>query len=153
MKFTTREDIDLPIGEAFAAVADFDYLERQILRRGIEIVRTDTLEHPDIGMAWRAGLSWRAQEHDIRCRLVGWTPPEEVQLEAISGGLTCGLTAKLTALSRNSTRLWVATTLRASTFRDRLLLQSLHLGKAKLSRKFETVVSGYAQDAARRAAA
>lgn len=150
MKLSTREDIDAPLDEVFAAISDFDYLERQILRRGIQIVRTDALPEPGAGMGWRAELGWRSQMHDVACDLVEFTPPSEVLMAAVSGGLQCNLQAQTTALSRSTTRLRVAMTLRATSFRDRMFVQSLQIAKSRLSRQFSGIVSNYAQDAARR---
>lgn len=153
MRLSTREDIGAPLDEAFAAVSDFDYLERQILRRGFQIVRTDALDVPDVGMAWRADVTMRAQLYDVRCQLADWTPPEMARLTAESGALSCELEVNLSALSLNTTRLRAAMTLRAHAFRERMLLQSLQLAKSRLSRQFEEIVRGYAHDAGRRAAA
>ncbi|NNF71788.1 MAG: hypothetical protein HKN02_06305 [Rhodobacteraceae bacterium] len=151
MKFSSREDMDAPLEAAFSAVADFDYLEGQILRRGIQIVRVDTQPEPGPGMSWQAEMGWRSQQHDITCDLVGWAPPSDVTMTAVSGGLNCEILAQMTALSRSTTRLRVAMTLRANTFRDRLLVQSLQIAKARLARQFGDMVHAYAQDAARRA--
>ena len=153
MKLSTREDIDAPLEEAFVAVSDFDYLERQILRRGIQVVRTDTLEAPDVGMAWRADVTMRSQVYDVRCKLADWTPPGMAMLTAESGALSCELEVNLSALSLNTTRLRAALTVRAHAFRERMLLQSLQLAKARISRQFEEFVRGYAHAAGRRAAA
>ena len=80
MRLSTRQDIDAPLDEAFAAISDFDYLERQILRRGIQIVRTDDLSTPGPGMAWRGDMTLRGQVYDVRCRLAEWTAPGPVPL-------------------------------------------------------------------------
>ena len=153
MKLSTRDDIDAPLDEAFAAVSDFDYLERQILRRGVQIVRTDTLAEHGAGMAWRGDVTWGSQVYDVRARLADWTPPNKVLLTAESGGLSCELELNLSALARHSTRLRAAMTVRAHAFRERMLLHSLQLAKTRLARQFEEIVSGYAHDAGRRAAA
>lgn len=153
MRLSTRQDIDAPLDEAFAAISDFDYLERQILRRGIQIVRTDDLSEPGPGMAWRGDMTLRGQVYDVRCRLAEWTAPSIVRMEADSGALSCELEVNLSALSLNTTRLRAALTLRGHAFRERMLVQSLQLAKSRLARQFEEIVQGYAVDAGRRAAA
>lgn len=153
MKLSTRDDIDAPLDEAFAAVSDFDYLERQILRRGVQIVRTDTLTKPGVGMTWRGDVSWGTHTYDVQCRLADWAPPNLVLLTAHSGGLSCELELNLSSLARQSTRLRAAMVVRANSFRERMLLHSLQLAKARLARQFEEIVRGYADDAGRRAAA
>lgn len=52
MKFSTREDIDLPIDQVFAQVSDLDQFERAALRRGVKIRRMDDSAQPKVGMAW-----------------------------------------------------------------------------------------------------
>lgn len=151
MRFSTREDIDAPIDAAFAATADLDYLERQVLRRGIELVRTDALEAPAPGMGWRAELPIRSELREVRCALEAWSPPQSLLFRAFSGGLESELLAEFTALSRRTTRIRVVMELRASGFRDRMLLNALRLSRARLAERFSGIVAGMARDAERRA--
>lgn len=153
MKFSCQEDIDAPLEAAFAAVADLDYIERQLLRRGIEIMRTDALVEPGPGMGWAGDLSWRGQIFPVTAQVADWAPPDMAQMSALSGSLSAELQARFTALSRGSTRTRIGLTITASGFRDRMLLQTLKLAKPRLDRQFSQIVSTYIRDAGRRAAA
>ncbi|MEM9974843.1 MAG: SRPBCC family protein [Pseudomonadota bacterium] len=153
MKFSCQQDIDAPLEAAFAAVADLDYLERQLLRRGIEVVRTDARELPGTGMGWAGDLFWRGQTFPVVAEVVEWAPSEMASLSAQSGGLRGGLQARFTPLSRGSTRVRIGMTITGAGFRDKMLLQTVKLAKARLDRQFSEIVAAYLNDAWRRAAA
>lgn len=61
MKFSTKEDIEASMADAFALFADFDQFERSALRRGAQVRRTDSLKRKDVGMCWDAGLNFAAK--------------------------------------------------------------------------------------------
>ena len=50
MKFSTREDVEVPIDQTFGIICDFDAYERSAMRRGAEVLRTDNLSRPGVGM-------------------------------------------------------------------------------------------------------
>ncbi|WP_375266328.1 hypothetical protein [Planktotalea sp.] len=50
MQFSTKEDIEASMADAFALFADFDQFERSALRRGAQVRRTDSLKRKDVGM-------------------------------------------------------------------------------------------------------
>ena len=67
MKFSTKEDIEAPIEDAFALFVDFDQFERSALRRGGQVRRTDSLKSKGVGMSWDAVSSFVARRE--KCRL------------------------------------------------------------------------------------
>lgn len=152
MRLTGREDIGLGIEDTFAIVTDTAFLERQLLRRGIEIVRTDSLAETGPGATWEASAVWNGRTFPISIEVTGWSPPGMALLVGRSGGLSGEISAELTALSRTQTRLRVSLTVRGSSFRDRMLLNSAALAKARLTQKFGTVVTAFARTAEARAA-
>ncbi len=152
MRLSGREDIDLGIEEAFAALTDVAFLERQLLRRGIDVVRTDALELPGVGAAWRAEADWAGRRYPLAIEATEWVAPSAVTLVARSGGLSGILRPELTALSRSQTRIRVTLDVKGAGFRDRMLLNSVALAKSRLSQKFSDVVTTFARDVETRAA-
>jgi hypothetical protein len=151
MRLSGREDMALGISDAFRLLSDFDFLERQILRRGIEIVRTDRLADPGPGVTWTAKPSWKGRDYPMVLEISEWSPPTGAVLTSASGGLVGELNAELVALSRNSTRLRMFLTVKGQTFRDRMFLQSAKLAKSGLETRFSGFVSALAKSAEARA--
>ncbi len=152
MRFSTQEDVNLPAEAAFAAVVDPDYLERQLLRRGIEVTRTDRLPDPGCGMSWTATVDWAGRARTVTGAIVAWERARRAVLDATAGGLTARLSVEFLPLSRKETRLRVALDLKADTFRDRMLLRSLRISKARLSAKFAALAGDTVRAAERRRA-
>lgn len=150
MRLSGREDIGLAIGDAFAAMTDFGFLERQLLRRGIDVVRTDPRD--GIGAAWAVQAAWNGRAYPVAVALADWAPPGAAVLQARSNGLSGEIRAELAALARRQTRIRVTLTVTGSGFRDRMLLNSLALAKTRLSRQFSEAVSAFARSVETRAA-
>ena len=74
MKLSTREDIDRPAAEVFAAMADFSKFEDRIRARGIDILRNPGPTAPDIGAAWSAPVNWSGRTYDVSATLVNFEP-------------------------------------------------------------------------------
>ena len=53
MKFSSRDDINIPLSDVFTDVTDFATLERLAVRRGATVTRLDDLEVPGEGSQWR----------------------------------------------------------------------------------------------------
>lgn len=145
MKLSGREDIDVAIEDAFGALTDVAYLERQLLRRGIDIVRTDGAGPVGEGAAWAADADWNGRRYPLDLQVAEWSPPGAALLSARSNGLLGDLRAELTALSKRSTRVRVTLVLRGTGFRDRMFLNSVSLAKARLSSRFSEAVSDFAK--------
>lgn len=147
MKLSGREDIALGLDEAFRVVTDIPFLERQVLRRGIDIVRTDALAEVGPGATWRTAPEWKGRSYPMLLEITSWTPPESAALTAVSKGLTGDLTAEFTALSQQRTRVRLNLIVRGSSFWDRMFLQSVSLTKGRLSERFANVVSDFLEGA------
>lgn len=144
MKLSTREDIEAPIDAVFAAVADFDALERRMLRRGIDIVRDDTIPLDREGARWKAKVDWKGRVHDVDAVLVSLQPGEGYRIASSTNGVECLGAVELVALSRTRTRMFVSVDVKPTTLSARLFVQSLRLAKGTLSRKFKTRVAEFA---------
>lgn len=144
MIFTAREDIEAPIDVAFDMLCDFESFERSAVRRGAEVQRADDLSVPGIGMIWNAVFQLRGKRRDVRIEMVTFDRPNEIVLETTSPGLLGQMAFELTALSRSRTRIAVKLEIKPLNLSARLLMQSLKLGKARLTRKFKERVSEYA---------
>ncbi len=73
-------------------------------------------------------------------------PPNALTIDSGSDGLSALTEVELVALSQTRTRVLVGFDLRAKTFTARLLLQSLKLAKAKMTKRFQARVLDYAED-------
>ncbi len=143
MKFSTREDIEAPIDEVFASLTDFAYFERQAMRRGIEVTRDNPA--PGEGAAWSVRAPFRGKTRDIVLDVTRLVKPENLLVHSKSSGMSCDFEVKLMSLSRQRTRMIVSADIRPQTFAARVVIQSLKLAKATLSRRFETRVAGLAR--------
>ncbi|QFT64521.1 Polyketide cyclase / dehydrase and lipid transport [Roseivivax halotolerans] len=150
MQFSHKEDIEAPLDEVFAALSDFDTIERSILRRGVEVARTDRLAGPCAGMTWRATFSFRGKSRDAEVVLSRFEPPTLMVFDSVSGGLETRTIVECVALSRSRTRVGIDTTLTAKTLSARLILQSMKLAKGRIDRKFKDRVASAATELERR---
>jgi uncharacterized protein YndB with AHSA1/START domain len=146
MKFSTREDIEAPIETVFAAVTDFEHFERQAMRRGAEVARSDTMSEPGVGMMWNARVNVRGRTRDIESRLSEFEPDRAIAIESTSGGIESHFSVDLLALSKSRTRMRVTLDLKPSNFSARLFVQSLKLAKNSLNRRFSDRVAEFASD-------
>ncbi|NVO24542.1 SRPBCC family protein [Donghicola sp. C2-DW-16] len=152
MKFSTREDIDLPIDQVFAQVSDLDQFERAALRRGVKIRRLDDSTQPKVGMAWEMDFVMRGKERHLDAQLTGFDAPNGMTFEGKSGGMTHHLMVDLTPLSKKRTRLQIELDLKPRTLPARLLIQSFKLAKQSLNKKFKQRIASFARDVEKAAA-
>ncbi len=144
MKLSTRVDIEAPIEYVFSVLTDFASLERQAMRRGIEVTRTDTA--PARGAAWDVVLDYRGKTRAISARVVEFETPEHLLVRSETSGVQMLLSVELLTLSRSHTRMMLALDMRAQTLPARVLLQSMKFGKNKLTRKLSTRVGSWGKD-------
>ncbi|MEL6595343.1 MAG: SRPBCC family protein [Pseudomonadota bacterium] len=146
MQFKASEDIEAPIEFVFQQVSDFERFERTALRRGADIVRTDALKVPGVGMSWQGRFVFRGKTREMRGTLTEYDPPNRQRFDARVGGLEVVFTIDLVALSRRRTRLLVASTLKPHNIPSRLLYQSLKLVKANMTKRMNTRLAEYAEE-------
>lgn len=146
MRFSAREDVAAPIDEVFAALTDFPRLERQALRRGIDVARLDDLSEPGVGMMWRIGFDIRGRRRVAQTELTELADGRRLSFFTQVSGLNCPGTVELTALSKTKTRVHVTLDLRPQTLTARMMLQGLKLAKSSLSDRFKARVARLARD-------
>lgn len=146
MKFSTRQDIDAPIGFVFEALSDFEARERAALRHGIEVTRADDLTAPAPGLAWRATFALRGKPQLLEMRLQDYVPPERMLFLAETKALFGSLSLDLMNLSPQLTRVIVGLELKPRTIAARVMLQSVRLAKHRAQARLERRVQSDAQE-------
>ncbi|MFT4962345.1 MAG: hypothetical protein ACI92Z_003442 [Paracoccaceae bacterium] len=146
MQFSSKEDIEAPIEQVFAMLSEFETFERSAIRRGIEVIRTDSFPAPVAGDAWNARFKLRGKMRDLNLNLVTYEQPTGMRFEFDSQGLSGVMTLDLLALSQRRTRMEVSVDLIPKTLAARLLLQSLKLAKSNLTKRFKLNVADYAKN-------
>lgn len=153
MKFSTREDVEAPIGDVFAAVTDFESFERQAMRRGAEVTRTDGHGKVGVGSAWLMKFDFRGKPRELKAEVVEFETPDGFAAESESGGLEGYVTVDLVSLSPTRTRLQVGLELTPHNLTSRLLVQSLKFAKGKLNKRFSKRIWQFSRDVERKAQA
>jgi uncharacterized protein YndB with AHSA1/START domain len=128
MKFSSREDIEAPIGDVFEMLSDFNLYERSAMRRGADVRRTDGLASAGVGMSWAANFTMRGKRRKIDVQLTSYERPNTMVFDSTAKGVKAQLTIDLVALSLNRTRMAVG------------------LGKARLTSRFKLRVAQFAKD-------
>lgn len=146
MKFATKKDIEAPIDQVWAAMADFEAWERAAMRRGVEVARTDTLSAPALGMSWLARFVYRSKDRSVDLKLVEMAAPTQLGFSGISAALEFEAKVELMEMSAKRTRIHVAVEVKPRTLGARLFLQSLRLARGKVDRKFDLRVGQLATD-------
>ncbi len=146
MKFSTREDIEAPAAFVFAELSDFDGFERGAMRRGARVKRLDRLAVPGAGMSWALEFRWRGRDRKMVTEMTAHDPPQALAFVAESAGFELVLGMGLAEMSRRRTRLAVELEVKPRTLAARIMLQSLRLGKARLTRRFASRVRMVAEE-------
>lgn len=74
MKFSTRIDKEVTAEQMFDALADFDRIERMLMRRGVSVSRLNDISAG--ARAWDLAFSWRGQRRELQLVLVQFDRPE-----------------------------------------------------------------------------
>ncbi|MAM62163.1 SRPBCC family protein [Maritimibacter sp. UBA3975] len=143
MKLTTREDIAAPIEAVFANVADFGWFERAAMRRGAEVVRTDSLETPGAGMSWHGEFQYRGRERKADVDLIEYDPPNALTFLMRAAGLEVEMAVDLVAMSRTRTRMNVTLEATPRTIPARLMIQSAKLAKTNIQNRYRRRIAEY----------
>jgi len=145
MRISAREDISAPIESVFAAVTDIAAIERQALRRGLDVTRLDGTGPPDVGARWEVEFTYQDRRRRALTEITGWDSGQQVLFVTETDGLRGLGEVDLTRLAKARTRLHFAITIRPETFRGRVFLQSLKLVKSGLSQRFRDRVEAFAR--------
>jgi len=146
MKFSTREDVEVPIDQAFALICDFDAYERSAMRRGAEVRRVDDLSKPGVGMKWAASFKMRGKKRNLELEMTRFDQPTEICVLSSTSGIGGTGQIELLALSRGRTRILVEFELKPTNLSARLLVQSLKLAKNSLTKRYKLRVAEFAKN-------
>lgn len=145
MKFTTREDVEAPIGQVFDMLCEFDIYERAAMRRGADVQRKDGLTSHGTGMKWHAAFTMRGKERAVDVEISRFERPGEIAVISQSSGLEGAGSVQLLALSRTRTRMAIEFEVKPTSLPARLLLQSVKLAKSTLTKRFKLRAAQYAK--------
>lgn len=145
MKFSTREDIEAPIEKVFDFLSEFEVFERHAMRHGASVQRVGKVTTPQEGMQWDISFLLRGRRRDMRLTLATFQRASDIVIMGKSNGIDANFAIELIALSRTRTRMSVAVELKPLNLAARLLVQSLKLAKASLSKRFKLRVAEYAK--------
>ncbi|UZD90251.1 SRPBCC family protein [Cognatishimia activa] len=137
MEFTAREDVDVPIEDAFDLLSEYDVFERMAMRRGIEVQRHEPNAPIGVGTKWTVEFAWRGKDIPMRAEIIRFDRPDWIEIEAIMPGMDVTVSFELLALSKKRTRLHFKANSSAKTLPMRLLLQSLKLARSNIDKKLQ----------------
>lgn len=146
MKFSTKEDVEIPIDETFRLLSDFESFERMGLRHGAEISRADTMTQPGVGMKWVVKAELRNRMRTFGIDLAEYDRPNLMSFDIGSNNIKGTFLVELVALSRNRTRVRVELDVRPQTLSSRLIMQSAKLARNTLNRRYKNRVAHFASD-------
>lgn len=146
MKFVTKEDIECPVAHVFAQAADFAGFERQALRRGANVRRTDQKSQQGLGSGWDVIFKFRGKERQMQAVVTAWDPPNGYGVLSSSSGIEGIVLVELVPLSRSRTRLSLSIELKPKTIGARIMVQSLKLARGTMQRRLDLRMSDYASD-------
>lgn len=146
MKFSAKEDIDAPIEDVFLMLSEIERYERSAMRRGAEVRRTSDPALHGLGMTWDVAFQLRGRHRDMKLEMVAFDSPQHIKIAAGSSSLASDFVLNLVSLSPQRTRVAVSLDLRPKNLSARLLVQSLKLAKASLTKQFKLRVAEYAKD-------
>lgn len=146
MKFSTKEDLEIPIEDTFKLLTDFDKFEQIFMRRGVKIARVSGYEGQLPGMRWTADAEIRGKRREIDVTLTTFDPHDALVYFAKSSGFESTLEIDLVSLSAGRTRLRIAFDLKPKTLSSRLLVQSARLARNTLNKRYKMRVAHFAGD-------
>ncbi|SFR36934.1 SRPBCC family protein [Litoreibacter janthinus] len=146
MKFSTKEDLEIPIDEVFQMLSDFDGFERAILRRGADVSRTDKMSTIGVGLSWKARATVRGKKREFDVSLIEYDRPNQMLFDVKTKNMAATFLVELVALSRARTRMRVELDVRPQTLSARLLMQSAKLARNTLNRRYKTRIAHFASD-------
>ncbi len=141
MKFSTRIDKEVTAERMFDALADFDRIERILMRRGVSVTRVDNISAG--ARAWDLAFDWRGQRRELRLVLVQFDRPERLALTGQSTPFDLRIDLSVVSLALQRSRLIFEIEVKPRNMRARLALQTAKLGKAQIDRKIAKKVEDF----------
>ena len=141
MKFSTRLDKEVTAERMFDALADFDRIERILMRRGVSVNRVDNISAG--ARAWDLAFDWRGQRRELRLVLVQFDRPERLALTGQSTPFDLRIDLSVVSLALQRSRLIFEIEVKPRNMRARLALQTAKLGKAQIDRKIAKKVEDF----------
>lgn len=146
MQVTAVEDVAAPIDHVFSELTNFTALERQALRRGMDVRRSYRSAMPEIGEGWTVKFRFRGKDREATILLQRFEDPQALEFGGVSGGLETQTQIDLVPLSPNRTRVNVVVKLTPKTLSARLLVQSFKLARSNINKRFKSRMASYARD-------
>jgi uncharacterized protein (DUF2164 family) len=116
------------------------------MRRGAEVMRTDTQRKPGPGMQWQARFTYRSKMRTSDIELVELAEKSALGFKALSPNIQADARVELMEMSTKRTRIHVTLDVVPRSLGARLFLQSLRLARARIDRKFEARVAQLAAE-------
>lgn len=146
MKFSTREEINVPIDQVFAAMVDFETMEERIVARGGSAQRLDDLQTKGPGMAWDIAFTFKGASRQLEARVAQYKPYERIRVESTSDGLDGEMICNLSETKSGKTQLNMSVELKPKTLSARLLVQSMKLAKATMNKRFKNRIAEFGRE-------
>ena len=146
MKFSMREDVEVPVDQAFASICDFDAYERSGMRRGAEVRRVDDLSKPGVGMTWATSIKMHGKKRDLELEMTHFDQPTEICVLSSINGINGTGQIELLAMSRGRTRILVEFELKPTNLSAHRLVQLLKLAKNSLTKCYKLRVAEFAKN-------
>ena len=141
MKFSMRIDKEVTAERMFDALADFDRIERILMRRGVSVNRVDNISAG--ARAWDLAFDWRGQRRELRLVLVQFDRPERLALTGQTTPFDLRIDLSVVSLALQRSRLIFEIEVKPRNMRARLALQTAKLGKAQIDRKIAKKVEDF----------
>lgn len=151
MRLSTKQDVDAPLAQVWAIVADFDGWERAALRRGADVSRDDSHRQASVGTEWRLGFLYRSKPRKMQLQLTRLEQPHHIGLHFHSAALEGEVHIELIEMAARRTRLHVVTELKPLNLGARLYLQSLRFARNRVERKYHDRIAAFAHEIEQRA--
>jgi carbon monoxide dehydrogenase subunit G len=137
MKFSAREDIEVPVAGVWAVLTDYEGFERAALRRGAEVQRKDVGGTP----TWAAAFVFRGKRRSMTIRQDRAEAPAVLAFSGESRQVEGTIVIELLELGPRRTRMTITTEVRPLSLAARLFLQSLKLARGRLIKRYQTRVA------------
>lgn len=146
MRISAKQDVEAPLAQVWAAVADFDGWERSALRRGAEVSRDDSHRRTTVGSDWTLRFPYRGRDRLMKLTLTRLEQPHHIELQFQSAALEGQLHVELIEMAARRTRLHVVTELKPLNLGARLYLQSLRFARNRVDRKYQDRIALFTKE-------